>query len=54
MDAIGLWTIAAKLPDKTAVVEPDGTMVTYAEGVSAGICPITRQDVGGGDPHRLV
>ena len=31
MDAIGLWTIASKLPGKTAVVEPDGAVVTYAE-----------------------
>ena len=31
MDAIGLWTIASKQPDKTAVVEPDGTAVSYAE-----------------------
>jgi long-chain acyl-CoA synthetase len=28
---IGLWAIAEDMPDKTAVVEPDGTLVTYAE-----------------------
>jgi long-chain acyl-CoA synthetase len=28
---IGLWTIAAQHPDKTAAIEPDGTVVSYAE-----------------------
>jgi long-chain acyl-CoA synthetase len=28
---IGLWTIAAQTPDRTAVIEPDGTVVSYAE-----------------------
>ncbi len=31
MDAIGLWAIAEKMPNRTAVVEPDGGVVTYAE-----------------------
>ena len=31
MSAIGLWAIAASTPDATAVIEPDGTPVTYAE-----------------------
>ncbi|HEY6481248.1 MAG TPA: acyl-CoA synthetase [Streptosporangiaceae bacterium] len=31
MSAIGLWTIAATSPDATAVIEPDGQPVTYAE-----------------------
>jgi long-chain acyl-CoA synthetase len=26
---IGLWTIAAQTPDRTAVIEPDGTAVSY-------------------------
>jgi acyl-CoA synthetase (AMP-forming)/AMP-acid ligase II len=30
-DAVGLWAIAEKMPDRTAVVEPDGRVVTYAE-----------------------
>jgi long-chain acyl-CoA synthetase len=28
---IGLWTIAAQTPDRPAVIEPDGTVVSYAE-----------------------
>jgi long-chain acyl-CoA synthetase len=28
---IGLWTIAAQHPDRPAVIEPDGTVVSYAE-----------------------
>jgi long-chain acyl-CoA synthetase len=28
---IGLWTIAAHTPDRTAAIEPDGTAVSYAE-----------------------
>jgi long-chain acyl-CoA synthetase len=28
---IGLWTIAAQSPDAAAVIEPDGTVVCYAE-----------------------
>jgi long-chain acyl-CoA synthetase len=28
---IGLWTIAARAPDRPAVTEPDGTVVSYAE-----------------------
>jgi len=28
---IGLWTIAARTPDRTAVIEPDGTVVSYAD-----------------------
>ena len=28
---IGLWTIAARTPDRAAVIEPDGTVVSYAE-----------------------
>ena len=31
MTDIGLWTIAAQHPDKTAAIEPDGTVVSYAE-----------------------
>ena len=31
MTAIGLWNIAGAQPDLTAVVEPDGTMITYGE-----------------------
>jgi long-chain acyl-CoA synthetase len=27
---IGLWTIAAQTPDRAAVIEPDGTVVSYA------------------------
>jgi len=27
---IGLWTIAAQTPDRPAVIEPDGTVVSYA------------------------
>ena len=27
----GLWTIAAQAPDRPAVIEPDGTVVSYAE-----------------------
>ncbi len=30
-DDIGLWTIAAQRPDRTAVIEPDGTAVSYQE-----------------------
>jgi long-chain acyl-CoA synthetase len=30
-DDIGFWTIAAKSPDRTAVIEPDGTVVSYKE-----------------------
>jgi len=28
---IGLWTIAAQTPDRPAVIEPDGSVVTYQE-----------------------
>jgi long-chain acyl-CoA synthetase len=28
---IGLWSIAAQAPDRRAVIEPDGTVVSYAE-----------------------
>jgi long-chain acyl-CoA synthetase len=28
---IGLWTIAAQTPDRTAVIEPDGAVLSYAE-----------------------
>jgi long-chain acyl-CoA synthetase len=28
---IGLWTIAAQTPDRSAVIEPDGTVVSYAD-----------------------
>ena len=31
MSDIGLWTIAAHDPDRAAVIEPDGTVVSYAE-----------------------
>ncbi|MFC0108557.1 acyl-CoA synthetase [Kibdelosporangium aridum] len=31
MTAIGLWNIAADLPDHPAVVDPDGAVVTYQE-----------------------
>ncbi len=31
MNAIGLWAIAASTPDRTAVIEPDGREVSYAE-----------------------
>ena len=31
VNAIGLWAIAARTPDRTAVIEPDGRVVTYAE-----------------------
>jgi long-chain acyl-CoA synthetase len=31
VSAIGLWAIAGEEPDRTAVVEPDGRVVTYAE-----------------------
>ena len=31
MKAIGLWAIAAESPDRTAVIEPGGAAVTYAE-----------------------
>ncbi|HEX4288435.1 MAG TPA: acyl-CoA synthetase [Trebonia sp.] len=31
MSDIGLWTIAAHAPDRAAVIEPDGTVVSYAE-----------------------
>ncbi|CAM4260530.1 acyl-CoA synthetase [Kibdelosporangium persicum] len=31
MTATGLWNIAADLPDHPAVVDPDGTVVTYRE-----------------------
>jgi long-chain acyl-CoA synthetase len=27
---IGLWTIAAQTPDRAAVIEPDGTVISYA------------------------
>ena len=30
-EPIGLWAIAETMPDRTAVVDPDGTVVTYAE-----------------------
>ena len=29
MTDIGLWTIAAQTPDRTAVIEPDGSVVSY-------------------------
>ena len=29
MEDIGLWTIAARNPDRTAVIEPDGSVVSY-------------------------
>jgi long-chain acyl-CoA synthetase len=31
VDAIGLWAIAAHSPDRAAVIEPDGRVVSYAE-----------------------
>ena len=31
MTDIGLWTIAAQTPDRAAVIEPDGAVVSYAE-----------------------
>ncbi len=31
MTEIGLWTIAAQTPDRAAVIEPDGAVVSYAE-----------------------
>jgi long-chain acyl-CoA synthetase len=31
VDAIGLWAIAARTPDRAAVIEPDGRVVSYAE-----------------------
>ena len=31
MTDTGLWTIAANSPDRTAAIEPDGTVVSYAE-----------------------
>ena len=31
MSDIGLWTIAAQTPDRTAAIEPDGAVVSYAE-----------------------
>src|SRR5579864_209436 len=31
VNAIGLWAIAAESPDRTAVIEPGGAAVTYAE-----------------------
>nr|WP_042186182.1 acyl-CoA synthetase [Kibdelosporangium sp. MJ126-NF4]CEL17133.1 O-succinylbenzoic acid--CoA ligase [Kibdelosporangium sp. MJ126-NF4]CTQ91638.1 O-succinylbenzoic acid--CoA ligase (EC 6.2.1.26) [Kibdelosporangium sp. MJ126-NF4] len=31
MTAIGLWNIAADLPDHPAVIDPDGAVVTYGE-----------------------
>ncbi len=31
MTAIGLWGIAGVTPDRTAVIEPDGGTVSYAE-----------------------
>ena len=31
MSDIGLWTIAARNPDRPAAIEPDGTVVSYAE-----------------------
>ena len=31
MTDIGLWAIAAQNPDRPAVIEPDGTVVSYAE-----------------------
>jgi long-chain acyl-CoA synthetase len=43
VNAIGLWTIAPKLPDKTAVVEPDGTVVTYAD-LASGADRYGRED----------
>ena len=30
MSDIGLWTIAAQTPDRPAVIEPDGTVISYA------------------------
>jgi long-chain acyl-CoA synthetase len=31
VDAIGLWAIAERTPDRAAVIEPDGRVVSYAE-----------------------
>ena len=31
MTDIGLWTIAGQDPDRPAVIEPDGTTVSYGE-----------------------
>jgi len=31
VNTIGLWAIAASSPEKTAVIEPDGTTVSYAD-----------------------
>jgi len=31
VNEIGLWAIAAQHPDRTAAIEPDGTVVSYAE-----------------------
>ena len=31
MTATGLWNIAAQAPDRPAVIDPDGTVVSYAE-----------------------
>ena len=31
MTDIGLWTIAATDPERTAVIEPSGTAISYAE-----------------------
>ena len=31
MNATGLWAIAASSPDRTAVIEPGGRAVSYAE-----------------------
>jgi long-chain acyl-CoA synthetase len=35
MDSIGLWGIAASSPDRAAVIEPDGHVVSYAELAAA-------------------
>src|SRR5580692_538901 len=35
MDSVGLWAIAADSPDRAAVIEPDGQVVSYAELAAA-------------------
>ena len=35
MDSIGLWAIAADFPDRAAVIEPDGQVVSYADLAAA-------------------
>ena len=36
MTDTGLWNIAAQTPDRPAVIEPDGTVVSYAELAAPG------------------